>query len=787
MTFKKDFGITELSEIAHINRMKFLMKNWDTYKHEFPVNKENDFEYNPKSICKKYVAGYNKVIRIKYHKSSKYTTKIGRWFAHAGVGIQSLPRKIRHTICKGLYIDLDFKNCHPVILKTLCIKHKIECPYLTDYIENRDTLLTKWSNDLDIPKEDCKHNFLAMLNGNKTKYDTDNWTDMILEFENIHLSISALPEYKYIYDEVCKSNFDNLFGKTTNRVLCEIENKCLIELFKILKGKNMLFVDIEGTIYTICALIFDGLQIPDNPVNREKTTPEWLKKYSAIIEAITGFYLDIAIKPFDEALVLPDNFEDDINDEEEIIITNDGDAYNAVMSKYGHLMISCNDDKYLKIGNTWTNNPKIIHTTLYKWIYDLPMKKELKQSVLYYNRDKPSINKCLEMVENLGFKIDNDFEKKNQELSKKYLPFEDGVYSFVDKKLLKYDEVSVQFTNYIKRKFPIHNKDALDKLMKHIIIPIYPNEEERKYIMFLFARIMAGHIEDKKWYICKGSRNSGKGIITTLLQNAFTIFVETFNANTFISKKVETADEDKNLMWACCARNARMNISNEVDEKVVLNGALIKKFASGGDRITGRVNHGMPFKFIPQFSLLFMCNEIKDPDPIDALENCVQVYYKSKFVEKDKLIDDVPFLKLKDDNVKDMVIDEFIIDAFTLYLLEHYAPTMDMPQSIKDSCAVLNENRPLTLEQFILKNYRYSINANDKIFNRDILVQLSGAGFSLPPNSRDITSIIIKCGIGKRSVKGTVSINGEVKAGYSNIIYIGKEPDENCDDNYDDE
>ena len=778
MTFKKDFGITELKEIVHINRMKYLMKNWDIYKHEIPINNQNDFDYNPKNICKKFIASYNKSITIKYHKSSKYSTKIGRWFAHAGVGIQSLPRKIRHTICKGLYIDLDFRNAHPVILETLCKNHNIECPFLTNYIKNRDTLLTKWSNDLDISKEDCKQNFLAMLNGNKTPYNTDNWTDMIMEFEKIHLTISSLPENKHIYDEVCKNNFDNLFGKTTNRILCEIENKCLVALFNILKGKNMLYVEIDGNPYIVCSLIFDGLQIPDNEINRGKTTPDWLKKYSIIIESQTGYYLDIAIKDFDEVLLIPENFEDDMTDEEEIIIINDGDAYNAIMSKYGHLMICCNDDKYLKVGNTWTNNPKIICPAIYKWIYDLPMKKELKQSCLYYNRDKTCINKCKEMVETMGFKIDNDFEKKNQDLSKKYLPFEDGVYSFVDKKLLKYDEVNVQFTNYIKRKFPVHNQDAFDKLMKHIINPIYPDEEERKYIMFLFARILAGHIEDKKWYICKGSRNSGKGIITTLLQNAFTIFVETFNANTFVSKKVETADEDKNLMWACCARNARINISNEVDEKVVLNGALIKKFASGGDRITGRVNHGLPFKFIPQFSLVFMCNEIKDPDPIDALENCIQLYYKSKFVDKDKLIPDVPFLKLKDDNVKDMVIDNSIIDAFTLYLLDHYADSMDMPESIKESCAILNEDRPLTLEQIVLQNYRYSTNANDKLFNRDILQQLNWLGVSLPSNNRDVSSIIVKCGIGKRSLKGTVSINGEVRAGYSNIIYIGKEPNQ---------
>jgi hypothetical protein len=33
---------------------------------------------------------------------------------------------------------------------------------------------------------------------------------MMNEFENIHKSISALPEYKDIYEEVVKHNFDNI-------------------------------------------------------------------------------------------------------------------------------------------------------------------------------------------------------------------------------------------------------------------------------------------------------------------------------------------------------------------------------------------------------------------------------------------------------------------------------------------------------------------------------------------------------------------------------------------------
>ena len=782
MTFKKEYGVVELGEIANIKELKYIVKNWGKYKDECPVSKESDYEYDPKKICEKYIANYNKLIKISYQKSRNYASKLGRWFAKNGVGIQSLPRKIRHTICKRLYIDLDFKNCHPVILRTLCITNNIECPYLNNYIENREVLLNKWASDLNLTKDECKINFLAMLNGNKMIYDTDNWMDMMAEFENIHKSISALPKYKSVYDEVSKNNIENLFAKTVNRLLCDIENKCLAELYNIFKNKNMLYVEIDGTPYIICALIFDGLQIPDNEYNRDKTSPEWLAKYSAIIENKTGYNLEITIKPFNEPLNIPENYESELLADEEIItITDDGDACDAIISKYGHKMINCNNKKYVKDGNIWTDNPKTISAVIYAWIYETPIKREVGKKYIFYNRDKTSINKCYELVEKLGFKTDNDFLNKNLLASKKYLPFKNGVYSFVDNKLYTYNEVSIQFTECINRDFPSYDKSSLDVLMEKIIIPIYPDKEERDYFMYSLARILAGHYEDKKWYINKGSRNCGKGVITTLLQNAFGIYVGTFNANTFITKPNKTDDEDKNLMWAACLRMCRLIISNEVNENARLCGALIKKFASGGDRISGRVNYGNPFEFIPQFSLMFMCNEMNDPDPIDTLENCVQFIYKSKFVEQKDLIEGQPFLKLKSEDIKNITHQDNIIDAFILYICSHYANNMDMPDSVKASCDVLKEDKEPSLDDIIVKHFRNSPDENAKILTQDIIKKVMECGYTKTVNLKILASTFIKCKVGIKSATNMRVGNSQGK-GYTNIIYIPPTKEEIADD-----
>ena len=102
-----------------------------------------------------------------------------------------------------------------------------------------------------------------------------------------------------------------------------------------------------------------------------------------------------------------------------------------------------------------------------------------------------------------------------------------------------------------------------------------------------------------------------------------------------------------------------------------------------------------------------------------------------------------------------------------------------MPESVKKSCRVLNENKPLTLEQTILKHFRYSANANAKLFTNDIIQKVAVLGFDLQSNTRDVATILLKCGIGTQTENGNITIEKVKKKGYSNIIYI--EPDADSD------
>jgi len=129
-----------------------------------------------------------------------------------------MPRVIRHTICEGLCVDLDFKNAHPKILPSLCLKNNIKCDYLTKYIDNRDSLLVEWGSILNYTNDEVKIILLCALNGNNTKNIIPEWDKILEEFKLIHKSIIALLVYETVVKEFEDIERTNVNAKVVNRI-----------------------------------------------------------------------------------------------------------------------------------------------------------------------------------------------------------------------------------------------------------------------------------------------------------------------------------------------------------------------------------------------------------------------------------------------------------------------------------------------------------------------------------------------------------------------------------------
>jgi len=779
MSFKKAFGRNELTEIVNLPVLKYILKNWKKFEPLIVKENQNDYDYDPHNICTKYLRQYKSTITIKYNKSSKYVSKLGRWFCKQGVGIQSMPKIIRHTICDGLWIDLDFKNCHPCILRTLCQKNNIKCDLLSEYIDNRDKFHKQWSEILDIDIDAVKQKvYLPALNGNKTHFDLPNWYSILEEFKNIHISIATLPQYSMILEEVESNESRNIYAKVVNRIMCEIENKCLQSLYKNLDIRGLLNVEIEDYTYKCCSLIFDGLQIPLNEQTTTFCTPDNFKLLSNLVFNDTGYYLVIDKKNFDYKLPnIPNDLDEE--DDEDFFIENDGDAAEHIVSKYSHLMINCNNIKYVKIGDIWTCDDNLVKSSIYGWIYNTTIKYWAGDKLICYNRNKSDINKCIDVIlGNWNNFIPNspNFVDDNIIKSKTYLPFSNGIYCMKTKTLFGYNDIDIQFTQIINRNFPTFNKDSYDILMQKIIIPILPDEIERKYFIYCLARALAGHYEDKKWFINKGSRNSGKGVFTKLLQKSFQLFVGTFNSGSLTRKQCENADDAKNLSWVVKLKDKRLIISNEIQEDAILNGKMCKQLASGGDSILGRVNYKDEVEFVPQFTMMLQLNNLAGVEPPDALESCEQFLCKSKFVSQEELIEGQPFLKLKDDKIKELLDKPEIIDAFTLYVLDNYSDYLPTPESVKFSTDEMKADIPLTLEEVILKHFR---TGDGKMFTSEIVEKIvTETRYEGQVDTKKLQSIFLKCNIGSRTANGQVKINGIRKFGYTNIVFVNDEKKE---------
>ena len=450
-------------------------------------------------------------------------------------------------------------------------------------------------------------------------------------------------------------------------------------------------------------------------------------------------------------------------------------ASEIVVNHYKDKLIICKGVLYVNDNDIWVLNEKQVNNLLIDMIgkLDILFYGADGKRKYHYNKSIKHIKDCIVCIKANKTIINDKFYEDMIKNNKYYLPFNDGIYSFKEKKLYKYNELpNIHFTNKINRNFPKFIKEDYNELMNKVINPIYPNEDERNYNAHIKARALAGCYEDKKWYGYSGSRNSGKGTETGIMRSAFEDFVLEFNAKCLIFNKFGNPEPAKALSWVVDKKDARIIISNEIDgdENTILNGAFIKTLASGGDAMEGRKLYENTISFIPQFTMFLCYNKFYKVEPADATENLEQFEYKSKFVNADELIEGVPFYKLKDDNIKEFIKQDKIIDAYTLYILNAFTnPRMETPKNIKNSTEINNEEKEISVETFIINNFVNTNDSKDRLHTETITDILNSKGYKV--NSVEAGRLLNRVGIGKYNNKCNIDKNR--KRGYEYIKYKG--------------
>jgi hypothetical protein len=95
---------------------------------------------------------------VAYNRSSQH---VGRFYPVGSLGLASLKRRVRGTLARAIYYDIDMSNAHPSILLYLVERCGGTAPCLRRYVEKRDEVLAELPYEPSIAK--CI--YLATING----------------------------------------------------------------------------------------------------------------------------------------------------------------------------------------------------------------------------------------------------------------------------------------------------------------------------------------------------------------------------------------------------------------------------------------------------------------------------------------------------------------------------------------------------------------------------------------------------------------------------------------------
>eukprot|EP00798_Chlamydomonas_sp_ICE-L_P018154 gene18154-biopygen27106 len=173
----------------------------------------------------------------------------------------------------------------------------------------------------------------------------------------------------------------------------------------------------------------------------------------------------------------------------------------------------------------------------------------------------------------------------------------------------------------------------------------------------MIARAMSGEYKDKNWGVMIGERNSGKGLLQMINQNAFGPYVNTIDSSQLMLNA--SATDVKAQSWVIDCEFSRQTYTNEVkidagNSRVKLDGGLIKKFQSGGDVIKARRNYENE-RGVRTASRLFMnLNEMPQISAVDVLEQAIVFEFPFKFVTPGQggSIPWLPFYRESDPSMK---------------------------------------------------------------------------------------------------------------------------------------
>ena len=626
----------------------------------------------------------------------------------------------KSALCSKIYYDLDVVNSHPAMLRSILHSYGIECDCINSYVMSRDILIDILIKESGLTRDDIKTLICRIFYGGTVKafMNERNIEEMPSFFQDLEDELKSVRTELLNKPELLDYRIEARTRKSANK--WDNEDGTALALFLMTHECNVLMV-MYNTLTKINdkfigALIHDGMHIDKN-IADDYGIDKLIDYTQKCIKHQTGFDLKLKIKDFASVPEL----------DKMITVSTDKEGGDYVSDKLKNDYIICNERIFMRINNVWSQNDKNIKRNLTKEIgnFDIWMEKKNAKGevdIIPHSKMCKGSKDILNFVEPTE---DDDFVDNLWTSNLGKLCFKNGYYNFKEGKLMDYD-VDTHTTIKINKDFKPAIKSVKDKVMDLIFNPIFNNNKEQLECWLNYiARGLAGCVEDKNWAVGMGERDCGKGVLVGLLENAFGEYCRSTNSENFLYKN-NGGDSAKALSWLVPFEFRRLLLTNEIttdaEDKYRINGNILKKLSSGGDRIEARVNHKDEINFKIQSRVCMFCNDLPPIEPSDAKETSYMFKYPSKFVAKDdprlgkpvmrqdyhiddnediiKHYDDdgnpvminITSFYLKDDEIKLWCKKPEVIDAFIEIIFDNYSAKVDVPKCMKEEEADFKED-----------------------------------------------------------------------------------------------
>ena len=552
--------------------------------------------------------------------------KWGRIIPADYLSLSIFHRPTRHSLCDGVYIDIDIENACPNVINEICKSNQItDKKHLTAYAENPKELRAKIMERHKVVKDIAKQLPISILNGGsyngwikENNIDDENKLPEVVKLEN---------EIKPIMDIIYSSNQhiikDVLKQDPQKWKSVEEKKRGVMALFYQTVERHIQEIAIKYLLHKPSFKIEDIVPSQDGfMILPELWYDEILTDLNKIVKKEIGLNITFKNKAFDEAIEIPEYTDEKTADEWEDMLSAKM-LSEKFLSHFGDRVIRFKSNLYVYYEDRWYDETqskqqhkitRMISEDIYQTVFD-----EMNGDVSLSEEELSKLNKILRTNTSDERRINNVVKHIISKATERetdfnsdpfLLGFNNGVYDLLNDEFRQYSfEDYITLTtryDYEKPDYDDPHIAEAKELISTVIESIHPDPEKR----LLYLQILASGLDGRayqKLFLLNGQGGNGKGLTGSLMD--ITLGEYYHQPSNGILKDVEKANAPSPDM---------INLKNKryINFKEVQGGirvAMLRNLTGGG-KFSGRLLQQNPEQFFMSGTFVMEFNTAPEMD-----------------------------------------------------------------------------------------------------------------------------------------------------------------------------